>query len=364
MRLATLAFLVAVPAAAQTVTLPEADVAAIEAAIADEMAAKDLPSVAVGIRIPGRGDYVAAKGAANLETGAPREAGDPFRIGSVTKTMIGTVILQLAQEGALALGDPIATWFPDYPNAGEITVDDLLRMRSGIWDSWTDEALDVYYADPLHPPSMDEMIARSAAEGARFTPADVETIYVNMNFILLDKIIAAVTGVPTSEALQARVFGPLGMAASALPEASALPGPLRGYGWNAAAKDYEDKTELDPGPVGGAGAAISSLDDLETFTRALCTGTLLEPETQAARMETEPFAGGNGVARYGRGVAQLGPFCGHNGTIMGFSTEAWYLPAEDAVVVVNVSRLDADDASMSGDLFGKLVTALFPDALK
>ena len=61
-------------------------------------------------------------------------------------------------------------------------------------------------------------------------------------------------------------------------------------------------------------------------------------------METAPFAGGNGVARYGEAVTQLGPFCGHNGTIMGFSTEAWYLPAEDAVVVVNVNRLDADDA--------------------
>ena len=81
-------------------------------------------------------------------------------------------------------------------------------------------------------------------------------------------------------------------------------------------------------------------------------------------MRTERFAGGNGVARYGEAVALLGPFCGHNGTIMGFSTEAWYLPAEDAVIVVNVNRLDADDASMSGDLFGKLVRIVFPDALE
>jgi len=364
MRLALLALLAGAPAAAQSVQLPEAEIAAIDAAIAEEMAAKNLPSVAVGIWIPGRGEYVAAKGAANLETGAARIAGDAFRIGSVTKTMIGTVVLQLAQEGALALDDPIATWFPDMPNGGEITVDDLLRMRSGIWDSWTDEELEAYYDDPLHPPSMDEMIARTAAEGARFTPPDVETVYVNMNFILLDKIVAAVTGAPTAEALAARVFKPLAMSASELPEASALPGALRGYGWNAEAKVYEDKTELDPGPVGGAGSAISSLADLDVFVRALCTGTLLAPETQAKRMETEPFAGGNGVARYGEAVAQLGPFCGHNGTIMGFSTEAWYLPAEDAVVVVNVSRLDADDVSMSGDLFGKLAKALFPEAMK
>ena len=78
-------------------------------------------------------------------------------------------------------------------------------------------------------------------------------------------------------------------------------------------------------------------------------------------MRSEPLAG---QARYGEGVATLGPFCGRNGTIMGFSSEAWYLPAEDAVVVVNVNRLDADDVSMSGDLFGKLARLLFPDAVR
>jgi D-alanyl-D-alanine carboxypeptidase len=61
---------------------------------------------------------------------------------------------------------------------------------------------------------------------------------------------------------------------------------------------------------------------------------------------------------------QLGPFCGHNGTIMGFSTEAWYLPEEDAVIVINVNRLDVDDHSMSGELFGTLVRVVFPDALR
>jgi D-alanyl-D-alanine carboxypeptidase len=362
--LATIAVLMAAPVAGQTATLPEADVAAIEAAIAEEMAAKNLPGVAVGIWIPGRGEYVAATGVANLETGAARSVDDPFRIGSVTKPLAGTVVLQLAQEGKLALNDPIEEWFPDFPNADKITVDDLLRMRSGIWDSWNHEALEAFYDDPMHPPSIDEMIAHSAENRAKFTAPDVETAYVNLNFIMLDRIIAEVTGAPTSEALQARVFGPLGMAASELSETTTLPGPLRGYGWNAAAQVYEDRTEVDPVPVASAGSAISTLADLDVFVRALCTGTLLAPETQAKRMETEPFARGNGVVRYGEAVAQLGPFCGHNGTIMGFSTEAWYLPAEDAVVVVSVNRLDADDMSMSSDLFGKLVQALFPDALK
>lgn len=356
--------LAAAATAASGGSLPAETVAAIDAAIAQEMTDKTLPGAAVGVWIPGQGDYVTAKGSADLQTGVQRTTEDPFRIGSVTKPMVGTVVLQLAEAGKLSLDAPIKRWFPDFPNGDVITVDDLLRMRSGIWDSWTEEALLAFYADPLHPPSRAEMIVRSAAEGSRFTPPDRETVYTNMNFILLDDIVAAVTGKPTAEVLKEQVFVPLGMTQSELPTGSVLPGPLHGYGWNATTKVYEDKTLLDPEPVGGAGAAISSLADLATFTRALCKGTLVSPETQARRMTTEGFAGGNGLARYGEAVATLGPFCGHNGTIMGFSTEAWYLPAEDAVVVVSVNRLDADDHSQSGDLFARIVHAVFPKALE
>lgn len=363
-RLASALLALLLAPAAEAGPLPPDTVAAIEAAIATEMAEKNLPSVAIGIRIPGRGDYVAAMGKADLATGAPRSPGDPFRIGSVTKAMIGTVVLQLAGEGKLALGDPIARWFPDFPDADRITVDDLLRMRSGIWDSWTEAALGAFYADPLHPPGIDEMIARSAAGGARFTAPDSATVYVNMNYLLLDRIVSLTTGQSTAAVLKARIFDPLGMTASELPEAPGLPGPLHGYGWNPATGAYEDKTELDPRPVGGAGAAISTLADLDVFLRALCTGTQLSPEAQAARTRYQDFAGTGGAAGYGEALARLGPFCGHNGTIMGFSTEAWYLPAEDATVVINVSRLDADDRSMSGDLFGRIGRILFPAALK
>lgn len=359
MRLAPLLLAIA-PAALHAEPLPEPVVAAIEAAIAEEMAAKSLPSVAVGIWIPGRGDYVTAKGAADLETGTARTPDDPFRIASITKTMIATVVLQLVEEGALALTDPMSTWFPDFPNADAITVDDLLRMRSGIVDSWTPAKLEEWYADPTGPITADEMIALSAAMGDRFAPPDTATVYVNVNYNILDRIIAEVTGAPTPEVVAERIFEPLEMTASAMPTATALPGPLRGYGWNAAAGAYEDKTVLNPEVPGGAGSAVSSLADLAVYTRALCTGALLTPEAQAIRMQTAPLAG---EARYGQGIATLGPFCGHNGTIMGFSSEAWYLPAEDAVVVIDVSRLDADDKSMSADLFGLLAHALFPEAL-
>ena len=71
---------------------------------------------------------------ANSENGRARALDDPFRIASNTKTFVGLVVLLLADEGKLALHDPLARWFPDFPNATAITVDDLLRMRSGMLD--------------------------------------------------------------------------------------------------------------------------------------------------------------------------------------------------------------------------------------
>ena len=302
LRRLTIAALFGLAAPAAGADFPAATVAAIEGAIAAEIEGSNLPGVAVGVWAPGEGVYVAAKGVANLETGAARDVADAFRIGSVTKTMIGTVVLQLADEGALALDAPIATWFPDFPNGDAITVDDLLRMRSGIADSWTDAALVAYYADPLHPPRMAQMIDRAAAAGDRFEPPDGATVYVNVNFLLLDRIVAEVTGTTTAEALAARVFAPLGMTDTAYPTGTDVPGPLRGYGWSAARGAFEDKTAADVEPVGGAGAVISTLGDLERFVRALCTGALVAPRTQEDRMRTQAFRGrpGDRALRRGR----------------------------------------------------------------
>ena len=57
----------------------------------------------------------------------------------------------------------------------------------------------------------------------------------------------------------------------------------------------------------------------------------------------------------------LGPFCGHTGTIMGFSTNMLYLPELDATVITNVNWLDLDDQSQSTPLTIELTRLVFPD---
>ena len=111
----------------------------LDSAVAFSIKYDDLPGVVVGVWVPGQGEYVVARGKANLQTGERRDLEDPFRIGSITKTFVATAILQLVEEGKLSKSDKLSKWYPDFPNAEKITVDDLLRMRSGIADSFDEE---------------------------------------------------------------------------------------------------------------------------------------------------------------------------------------------------------------------------------
>src|SRR4028119_1911315 len=71
----------------------------LDRAIAEQMRADDLPGVVVGVWVPGEGEYVVARGKANLKTGEKRDVDDPFRIGSITKTLVATALLPAGAAG-------------------------------------------------------------------------------------------------------------------------------------------------------------------------------------------------------------------------------------------------------------------------
>lgn len=117
----------------------------------------NLPSIEVEIQAPGRGEYSFVRGVADLSSGEVRRRNQPFRIASITKPFAATAILVLVDRGQLRTTDTIAKWYPRFPNADIITVDDLLRMRSGIPAPNDDEVLARVYDHPLaDAPSFDE----------------------------------------------------------------------------------------------------------------------------------------------------------------------------------------------------------------
>ncbi len=326
------------------------------------MSAKNLPGVVVGIWIPGKGNYLKAFGKANLETNTKRQFGDPFRIASITKTFTATVVLSLVDDGLLNTSDSLSKYLPDFPNAENITIRNLLRMRSGIVDYADASILEEWYNDVYKNYSLDTLIEIMASYGNKFTEAGQQTVYCNGNYTILAKVAEIVSGKKIASLINERVFQPLNLTSSSYPEPNNynLEGNNRGYSWENSTGSFTDKTEMNTSCGNAAGAIISNMNDLEKYARALYQGTLLSKETQQKRLETEIFKGAPPILQYGEGILKQGEFYGHNGTIFGFSTEIFYLPAEDAVIVINVNRLDLDDKSWSGGLFLAISRLVFP----
>lgn len=331
------------------------DAQALATVIDSEMAACNLPGVVCGIWMPGESPVVICRGLADLETGRARTPDDPFRIGSITKTFIGTAVLQLVDGGKLAREDPLSRWYPDFPNAGRITVRDLLRMRSGIADSYGQDFVEEIYADPLLSLNAEQMIARSAAKSAQFIDPDIQGDYCNTNFMLLERIIEKVTETDIRSHLARHVLEPLGLRNTVYPIGSAFDSPLRGYGYESANGRLVDRTLLNTDPAGGAGAMVSTLADLQVQARELYHGTLLKPATQAVRLENAQGFSAIPHVGYGDAVGVMRGCYGHSGTIFGSCTSMWYLAEHDGVIVLHVNRGDVSDENLSKTLFEKIV---------
>ena len=132
----------------------------IDAAMRDNV----IPGAIVRIASPTDGEWTGTFGTATLGTDDPMTVDDHVRAGSITKTMTSTVILQLLQEGKLALTDPIGKYRAGVPNGDRVTIAQLAEMRSGLYsytfDRGFNETLD---ADPGKAWTPDELLANAFA---------------------------------------------------------------------------------------------------------------------------------------------------------------------------------------------------------
>lgn len=259
-----------------------------------------------------------------------------LRIGSVTKTFTGTLILQLAEDGKLELDDTIDKYYPGIPNGNTITLRMLANMTSGIASYYTQDFLDVYFAHPETIFTPDQLIAYGVAASPIFSPGE-KFNYSNTNTVLLGKVIEKVTGQPVADVLQARILTPLGLTGTSWPgDSPAIPAPhpqgytLQGSG---TPENPANATNWSPSFGWTAGAMISTVQDLLVYGRAMGTGQgLLSAATQAERLRSFPEPAG-----YGFGLGCVGGWVGHTGELPGFNATLYYDTTSDTSVVVLVN---------------------------
>lgn len=336
----------------------------LDAAVTAKLADMDVPGVIVGISVPGQIDYVRAFGVADTATGQPMSIDDHMRIGSVTKTFTGTAVLQLVDQGRISLSDPISRYVDGVPNGDAITLDMLGRMRSGLFDYSQDEPAflgPVYTESPKGPDAFaftpQQLLDIAFAHPPNFAPgADYE--YSNTNTLLLALVVERVTGVPFADYLQHNIFALVGLTQTSYPSNGAMPAPFA-HGYTPAPDGRTlDATFWNPSWADAAGRIVSTYADQRTWAKALGTGSLLSPATQAARLAN--MSGVIPDVGYGFALFNAHGWLGHNGDIPGYATVTVYLPERDATLVVMVND-DAPEPHSAGQIATVVTELVTPE---
>jgi D-alanyl-D-alanine carboxypeptidase len=270
-------------------------------------------------------------------------ATDRFRVASITKTFVATVVLQLVAEGKLGLDDPVERWLPGLvPNGSAITIRQLLGHRSGLFDYLDDRAFArAVVAHPGRAWSPRGLVAIATAHRPLHPPGS-EWSYSNTNYILLGLVVEAASGTTLSHELQQRLFDPLGLSATTFPTGSRIQG-AHAHGYIGFATLPQLHSLLDTAPASAslgwaAGGIVSTGDDVTRFYAALLGGRLLPPDLLAA-METQ-----SPDAHYGLGLLEAdtpcGPAFGHEGDLLGYRSFAFARSdgARTALVMVNIDN--------------------------
>jgi CubicO group peptidase (beta-lactamase class C family) len=336
------------------------DAAAMQGTV--ERLAKEMlvPGAVVILRTP-NGEFRTTYGATTYRGTVPTDFEQHVRVGSNTKTWTGTVILQQIQEGRLALKDPVSKYRPDVPNGGNITIEQLLSMRSGLYNYTTTLELNQTLDErPTKAWTQAELLTLAYKHKPDFLPGTAFG-YSNTNTVLLGLIAQQLEGgKPLAAIMRDRLFAPLVLKNTLFPDiaSNTIPAPYsRGYMYGnnvltmgtppalpdnmqAAARAGTlapgDHTNANPSWGWAAGAGISTANDLVAWVQALVGGKLLNADLQARRLASVlPIDAGNpNSASYGWGIAKFGNLYGHTGELPGYNSFMGHDPVNGVTLVV------------------------------
>ena len=280
-------------------------------------------------------EFFYTDGVANVETNEPLSKSHYFRVGSNTKTMVVTRLLQLVDEGRVSLDDKLMQFFPDFSKSDSVTIEMLTNMTSGIFDYMdTDE---FNYELDNHPTRIwtkDELIDLVRTEEYHFEPGE-QFLYCNTNTQLIGRIIEMITGNPLQNEIDQYIFSPLNLDHTTFPVSGInMPDPHpQGYFIGEFDPDYPEYSEhFDISWAQAAGCVISNIYDLRDFVIAMNNGYYLSDSMQYIRINNRVAI--NDFVDYAIGGFYFNGYFGHGGDIAGFSSAMFHSIEKNCTIIL------------------------------
>ena len=316
-----------------------------------------------GVVLIAEGDdikFAKGYGYADLDENRKNEVTTRFAIASNTKQITAAAIMQLVEEGKVNVNDTIDKYFPKFKYGSEITVKELLQMRSGLMDYLNDpvsfmqdsasskilddynkkEYFDEYVSDDRW--SQDLILNNLYLSHLLFTPGQAFD-YCNTNYYLLGLIIEEASGMSYEEYVKKNIFEPCKMLDASM---TAQENDAKGHG-----SDKSGEIVANPNFTYAAGNIYANIYDVFRWNRMLHKGNIVS-DASYNEMITPTEEG-----KYGYGLFIEDGVIRHSGVIDGFNSNTQYDPVKDITIIVlenadeTISLIDAKyETSIIGGL--------------
>jgi D-alanyl-D-alanine carboxypeptidase len=366
------------------------DPATLQAAVDETTKELLVPGAVVVLRTP-QGDFTSVAGTTLRGAVSPPSADTHFRIASNTKTMTSAVIVLLAQEGKLRFTDPVTRYVPGVPNGENITIAELLTMRSGLYNyTSAPELAATLDADPAKAWTPQEVLAIAFRRPPDFPPG-TEFAYCNTNYALLGLVAEQIDGTSLARIFQERLFGPQRLQQVMLPaiDSTSIPDPYsHGYMYGGSAfalSDFPyppamqaaaragtleptDYTNQNSSYATAAGGAIATATDLATWIRALVEGRVFNADYQRQWLDSvqpeDPTKPDGHQYGYGISRQRFGPTASmyyHGGELPGFNSFIGHDPDNKVTLVIWTNlTLSLDGDHTANVLLLKVLDQIYP----
>lgn len=302
--------------------------------------------------------YEGSAGYQNREKGIKNDAESIFLIGSITKTYTAVIVMQLVEEDRIRLDDRLARFYPGIPGSDKISIEMLLRHRSGLFNYTSDS---LFLTEVKQPVTEEQLLEKFSRLKMNFEP-DRKFEYSNTNYMLLGFIIEKVTNDTYAGQLEKRITGRLGLKSTFYGRPADRTHFASSYvisegGWLPALPEWDISW------AGAAGGIAASAADVALFMEGLFGGALLsEKSLELMKEQKEGYGLGLITVPYGERR-----FYGHTGGIESYESIAGFNAADSTVLVrlVNAGRrVPANDISIQllNAAYGREV--IFPDIAK